>query len=65
VLHNNLTSYYVIARENCCLCPARAGWPRCRSRPTPPHRAVTLVMALGADPADGIRRMGEEVIAKL
>lgn len=29
------------------------------------HRAVTLVMALGPDPADGIRRMGEEVIAKL
>jgi probable F420-dependent oxidoreductase len=29
------------------------------------HRAVTLTMALGADPADGIRRMGEEVIAKL
>jgi probable F420-dependent oxidoreductase len=29
------------------------------------HRAVTLTMALGQDPADGIRRMGEEVIAKL
>jgi len=29
------------------------------------HRAVTLVMALGPDPADSVRRMGEEVIAKL
>jgi probable F420-dependent oxidoreductase len=29
------------------------------------HRAVTFTMALGADPADGIRRLGEEVIAKL
>lgn len=29
------------------------------------HRAVTMALALGGDPADGIRKLGEEVIAKL
>ncbi len=29
------------------------------------HRAVTFTLGLGPDPSDGIRRMGEEVIAKL
>lgn len=29
------------------------------------HRAVTMLMGLGDNPADGIRRMGDEVIAKL
>lgn len=29
------------------------------------HRAVTFTMGLGPDPAEGIRRLGEDVIAKL
>ncbi|MEQ8860464.1 MAG: LLM class F420-dependent oxidoreductase [Pseudomonadales bacterium] len=29
------------------------------------HRAVTMVMGLGANPAEGIQKLGEEVIAKL
>jgi hypothetical protein len=29
------------------------------------HRAVTFTTAFGEDPANGIRRLGEAVIAKL
>ncbi|MEZ5559788.1 MAG: LLM class F420-dependent oxidoreductase [Pseudomonadales bacterium] len=52
--------------EITCMWPGQGGVEHLQAlRDVGVHRAVTLVMGLGANPMEGIQKLGEEVIAKL